>query len=218
MKIESQETEVRCENGHPVHLKCLKSWVRAAELLSSDEIFCPICHLNYSKDVIVEIFGIKQEFKERKQQFQFELQLHSKPEAKGITWQEYMKKLNLAQENIERFNYEIGILHLFEILQENPNDVNAIFLFGMANFQRGNYILAQHFFYKTLELDPNNYLANIFLAEILLFSGKKRESITLFKKAKEILDKMLTREEKEQNEDWKLVIKRLSHLTRVNYI
>ncbi|MFX0102663.1 MAG: hypothetical protein ACFFCS_24060 [Candidatus Hodarchaeota archaeon] len=206
------------DNQHQVHLRCLESWVRGAKLLSSEEIYCPICLSGYPSEIVKELFQVKQVFQQEGKEISFELQLHDVPDDKVTTWEKYAKKINLAQEAIEKFNFEIAVLHLFDLLQENPHDAEANFLFGIINFEKANYILAQHFFYKTIWLDRDHYLANMFLGEIMLMDGKKRECIRLFKKARSIMDKKLSPEEKQKSEDWILVNGRLEYLTKVNYL
>ncbi|MHA1791063.1 MAG: hypothetical protein ACTSVI_00375 [Promethearchaeota archaeon] len=221
--INEKESFAACvDNGHLVHVKCLKTWVRAANLLSSDEIYCPICHSKYPEKLISEIFGIQQKHENKNSIISFELQEHDTLKSKNIdhdfTWKQYAKKINLAQEAIQQYNHEIAILHLFEILQENPNDPEANFLFGVINFDKNNYVLAQHFFYKTIQCDKNFYLAYVFLAEILIKDEKKQEAVIMLKRARNYLDQKLNDQEKNSNQDWILIRDRLKDLTRVNYL
>lgn len=213
LPIGDNDDRVRCENGHVVHHSCLETWVRAAKLLSSEEIFCPICHMEYPRAIVEDLFGIKQAFKQDGRQISFELRVVDEEEGTQVpTWARYARKINLAQEAIDQFNHEIAILHLFDILQENPNDIEATFLFGVVNFQRNNYMLAQHFFYKTLELDQDHFLANLFLAEIMLKNDRKPDALELFEKVKNLLEDKNSPEMLKDNKDWVLVTRRIEEL------
>ncbi|MHA1999330.1 MAG: hypothetical protein ACTSU9_14520 [Promethearchaeota archaeon] len=216
-KVTASEARVTCTNSHQVHLQCLRTWVRAAKLLSTGDLYCPICHSSYPVDVVNEIFGLKQEFRKAGKPISFELHVVDEEdrdeEESTPTWKRYARKINLAQEAIDKFDHEIAILHLFDILQENPEDVDATFLFGVVNFQRNNYLLAQHFFYKTIQLDPAHYLANLFLAEIMLKDERMRESLVLFKKVRALIELRSGVEVAMKNKDWELVMARIAYIS-----
>lgn len=70
-----------------------------------------------------------------------------------------------------------------EILKEQPEHIDALFLMGTLNLQQGNYDSACTYFVKTLKLMPGHATAHCNLGTALQKSGKHEKAITNYKKA-----------------------------------
>lgn len=74
----------------------------------------------------------------------------------------------IAQANREEWTLETE-KRLKEWLQKHPQDIEVLLTLGVLSKRKGNYELAQQYYQKTIELDPElapsyNNLANVFLA------------------------------------------------------
>ncbi|MHA1914848.1 MAG: hypothetical protein ACW986_11180 [Promethearchaeota archaeon] len=139
-----------CDNGHPVHNKCLAQWI-----LHSQN--CPLCSDPYSKNVLAKFKGFI-EGKEREKQAVLEDQ--QKKEAvekvKQVTNNiVFLKYVDSIESLIDDENYTVALDLLMDSYDENSKDdknLRILFLLGKTNYLRGRYDLAINFLFKLVKL------------------------------------------------------------------
>ncbi|MEM7548333.1 MAG: tetratricopeptide repeat protein [Bacteroidota bacterium] len=97
-------------------------------------------------------------------------------------------KNKLAMTYIASENPMRGIVMLREILEESPNNEEAIFNLGVLSIQSGQYDKAIDRFENLIELNPSNLQAQIFLGVSYLETGKKNLAKEQFTKIKDQTD------------------------------
>lgn len=163
-----------CDNGHPLHKKCLADW-----LLHSQN--CPLCSDPYSPSILAKFKGFIEEKEKEKQEA---LEEQSKKEA--------MKKVEKVANNIvflkfiedvecliEDKNYNVAIDLLMDSYNETSfedKNLKVLFLLGKSNYLRGRYDLAINFLFKLVKLKfdyPDGFL----------FLGRSYEALGMKDKA-----------------------------------
>jgi len=76
--------------------------------------------------------------------------------------------LNLIQEFAHNNNYEAIVPIIDEAIKYEPENVDLNYLAGYANETMGRVAVAKRYYQKTLQLNPNNYEANLALGLIFL--------------------------------------------------
>ncbi len=131
-----------CPNGHPVHgVPCLKQWY----ISSGYQEKCPVCSEEYDPAYYGPWFAqIKDEHVNKLKQEDMECKLaeygniQRQVEAKNQLKQD----LEIVQDYLKKRDYKRASDLAFAILEENPNQSDALFLLGKIFYKMGKYALA----------------------------------------------------------------------------
>ncbi|MHA1730603.1 MAG: hypothetical protein ACTSU5_01600 [Promethearchaeota archaeon] len=178
-----------CPNGHPVHgVPCLKKWYTSNGFRG----VCPVCSEQYDPAFYGPWFEqVKEEHTNRLKQEEMERKL---AEYGNIQRQvEAKDKLRRDLEEVEgalkRRDFK-GVVDLaYEVLDEHPNQPDALFLLGKAFYKMGKLALAVNNLMKLVKVEHNYPLGFYMLA-------KTYEKLGMGDKAKWALDRSVHTREK----------------------
>jgi len=91
-----------------------------------------------------------------------------------------------------------GIGMLKEVLNIDPENVDALTNLGYFAIQSGQYEKAIERFNQVLEVDPRNAEAYLYLADVYLSQGQKEQGIETLEKYKDLMDDPLVSQRVEQ--------------------
>lgn len=84
--------------------------------------------------------------------------------------------------------YDEAIAICNTVLQKDPKNTDAIYIAAVSHFMLKNYLVAEGFFSKFLEINPYNYDVIRYRAICEYYNGKYKESILSFEKIPKYMD------------------------------
>ena len=171
---ETSHSYFECDNGHPIHYRCLADW-----LLQSKN--CPLCSDPYPEKVLAKFKGFMEE-KEKERQLSLERDLREDTKKKMAEVADkivFLKFIETIEYLIEEKKFTDAIDLLMDSYDDRSSDeknLRVLFLLGMANYLKGRYDLAINFLFKLVKLNfdyPNGFL----------FLGKSYEALGMKEKA-----------------------------------
>ncbi|WP_457558275.1 hypothetical protein [Candidatus Harpocratesius sp.] len=157
---------INCPNDHPVHRGCLKMWIVHSNL-------CPLCHEQYSEEVVASFDSFKKEFEDQKQtekeQAERERLKREREELLKEINPEFTKKYNEADKlmKVKEFNKALKIF--WEIIDneyfplKDQRMLRTTLNIGLIYYKQGKHAQAIKQFMKIVKIDFNYPLAFYFL-------------------------------------------------------
>jgi tetratricopeptide (TPR) repeat protein len=96
------------------------------------------------------------------------------------------KSIQLAYQYYQTGNFHQAKNTCAEILKEQPNNEEIIYLLGIVYVKLEEYVLAMQSLKKSLQFNPNNVYACVVLGAVYQRQGEVDEAITCYKKALQI--------------------------------
>jgi len=167
-----------CPNEHQVHKKCLQDWLINSQV-------CPLCAENYDSNIISEFTGYFNKIKEQKERenqkkADMELEKVMNNIADEII---LLEKLEISQNFIKLEEYEKALENLFDLNNENNQNMDVLFMIGKTFYLNKQYDLAVNYLMKLLKNDFNYPKGFYYL-------GKTYQALGLEDKAKWAFDRV----------------------------
>ncbi|MHA1885371.1 MAG: hypothetical protein ACXAAI_10050 [Promethearchaeota archaeon] len=178
----SGDSYFECDNGHPIHSKCLTQWIMHSQN-------CPLCSDPYPRNVLA-MFEEYMEYKEREKQEALEDKQKEeaaekmKQVANNIV---FLKYIDSIEKLINDENYTVALDLLMESYNENATDdkdLKILFLLGKLNYLRGRYDLAINFLFKLVKVKFDYPDGFFFLGRAYEALGMKDKADWAYKRVK----------------------------------
>ena len=201
-----------CNNGHIVHIEpCLKFW-----LLQSKT--CPVCNTEYDPLLLANFQSFidetkKQEAERKQNEAAIAQSLADIRSSEKNT--DVIDKLSRAKKLIEEKKYPAALNVLFDLLDNNdPNNMNALFLIGKAQFFNLRYDLAISNLMKVVKNKFEFPFAFYYLGKSFQEVGLPDKAKWAFERAIINTNKLILSGEKDLEYDPKEILKEINSLMK----